>query len=122
MWLAVRDLDRVSAFVASLSGVDGATVLDDTLTVLGFGWEIKAKADPTDTILEFDSSESSGEERTLDGVGMRHRSAAYLCQNVPNLVAYVISQDGDISVIFQNDGRVERHVVGRLQAWTSWME
>jgi hypothetical protein len=46
------------------------------------------------------------EEQLLPRFGHRHRSAFLLCKAVPNAIAFVISQDGDLPVFSSDD----RHV------------
>jgi DNA integrity scanning protein DisA with diadenylate cyclase activity len=46
------------------------------------------------------------EDQLLARFGHRHRSAFLLCKAIPNAIAFVISQDGDLPVFSSDD----RHV------------
>jgi hypothetical protein len=88
-----------AASVGHLSALDGCVVLDRGMTVHGFGGTIETGA----------ASESArtyagplAEEQLLARFGNRHRSAFLLCKAVPNAIAFVISQDGDLRV-FSSD-------------------
>jgi len=93
--------------LAALSATDGCVVLDRSLTLHGFGCVIKS-TDHTSTRTPVDWQ--TGNELSVDDVrkrgGTRHRSAFALCERVPNTLAFVISQDGGVSV-FSND---DQHV------------
>jgi DNA integrity scanning protein DisA with diadenylate cyclase activity len=51
------------------------------------------------------------EDRLLDveEFGMRHRSAIRLVAAAPDVVAFVVSRDGSVNMIFGQDGRVTFH-------------
>lgn len=112
-------LMEAANFVANLSGTDGATVLRADLTLVGFGVEIAVKPRTSSPVFEIvgDSLEVT---RPLDSqqFGMRHRSALWLCAAAPDVVAFVVSQDGTVSLVFSRDGGVyvlpnlETHQVG----------
>lgn len=112
-------LMEAANFVANLSGTDGATVLRSDLTLVGFGVEIAVKPRTSSPVFEIigDSLELT---RPLDAqqFGMRHRSALWLCAAAPDVVAFVVSQDGTVSLVFSREGEVfvlpnlETHQVG----------
>src|SRR5205823_5634323 len=88
-----------------LSATDRCVVLDRTLTVHGFGGSIYSKHQPGDEVCIWVRGESKQEvaaKELLQRFGERHRSAYCLCKEVPNSLAFVISQDGDLR-IFAND-------------------
>ncbi len=104
---AVRDAAR---FIASLSAVDGAVVLTDTLRIIGFGAEVIAASPATDTVHVAQTVEGD-ESRPVPFTefGTRHRSAYRFAAGMDNSVAFVLSQDGGIKAV--------RQVGPRLLMW-----
>jgi hypothetical protein len=97
-----------AASVGHLSAHDGCVVLDRQMTVHGFGGTIEtgaARGSPR-TYADSRTGAPLAEERLLARFGHRHRSAFLLCKAVPNALAFVISQDGDLPVFSSDD----RHV------------
>ena len=45
-------------------------------------------------------------DESAEGVGTRHRSAYRLCKALPDVIAVVISQDGNVRFIKRKDGAV----------------
>jgi hypothetical protein len=78
------------------------------MTVHGFGGTIETgEANvPPRTYADSRTHAPLAEEELLDRFGHRHRSAFQLCKAVPNSIAFVISQDGDLPVFSSDD----RHV------------
>jgi hypothetical protein len=97
---AEQDLMRLADFVASLATVDGAVVLNNALYIFGFGAEITVRCEGDLRVRVYDDPRREGREASLEG-GMRHRSAAYFCNANPDAMAFVVSQDGQISVFFK---------------------
>ena len=86
--------------------VDGAVVMNRRFELLGFGGEITV-AEPVRQIhraVDLEASESI--PAMVDHEGTRHRSAYRLCQAVPGALAFVVSQDGGITVVHARDHRV----------------
>jgi hypothetical protein len=103
-----HQLWSTAASVGHLSALDGCVVLDRRMTVHGFGGTIEtgaAKASPR-TYADSRTNAPLAEEPLLARFGHRHRSAFLLCKAVPNAIAFVISQDGDLPVFSSDD----RHV------------
>ncbi len=98
---------------ASLSNVDGAVVFSRDLRLMGFGAEIlvtDAMAQASPQI--FTNAKTGKPWPTQDPKalgGTRHRSAFRLCQVIPNSLAFVVSQDGPLSVFHS--------IPGKLFAW-----
>lgn len=98
-------------FVASLTAVDGALVLDSDLSILGAGATIRTpeSAMPAEVVLE-DPRHPEAETRVPIAAlgGNRHRSAVCFCAQQAGLaLALVASQDGDLSFFARrNDGLV----------------
>jgi hypothetical protein len=83
-------------------------VLDRQMTVHGFGGTIETTAANSSPRTYVDSRTNAplAEEQLLARFGHRHRSAFLLCKAVPDVIAFVISQDGDLPVFSSDD----RHV------------
>jgi hypothetical protein len=93
-----------AASVGHLSALDGCVVLDRGMTVHGFGGTIETgAAGPSARTY---AGPPIAEEELLVRFGNRHRSAFLLCKAVPNAVAFVISQDGDLRVFSSDDQHV----------------
>lgn len=91
---------EVAHLIAGLTAVDGAFVMTQRFEILGFGGEISGSLPEVKTVAK--SLDIEGEktlEETIDGVGTRHRSAYRLCNALPEAIAVVISQDGNIRFI-----------------------
>jgi hypothetical protein len=97
-----------AASLGHLSAHDGCVVLDRQMTVHGFGGTIEtavAKPSPR-TYVDSRTKAPLAEEQLLARFGHRHRSAFLLCKAVPNVIAFVISQDGDLPVFSSDDKHV----------------
>ncbi len=100
-WHALRS--RVSA-LARLSAIDGCVVLDRALRVHCFGSKIEAEKIGSGSgrkLVDWETKEEIGEEQ-IQGYGTRQRSAIRLCQAVEGALVFVISQDGDLRVLFSD--------------------
>jgi hypothetical protein len=103
-----HQLWSTAASVGHLSALDGCVLLDRRMTVHGFGGTIETGEAKGSPLVYTDANTNSPleEEPLLARFGHRHRSAFMLCKAVPNAVAFVISQDGDLPVFSSDD----RHV------------
>jgi hypothetical protein len=103
-----HQLWSTAASVGQLSAHDGCVLLDRRMTVHGFGGTIETAATASSARTYVDSRTNSplAEDQLLARFGHRHRSAFLLCKAVPNAIAFVISQDGDLPVFSSDD----RHV------------
>ncbi len=79
----IRELEKAERFIASLSLMDGAVVLDRDFTIKSFGARFVAK------------SKVNSDDKPI---GMRHKSAIDFCCSEIGSIAIVISQDGGITV------------------------
>lgn len=109
--------------VSGLSSVDGCVVLDRELRVSGFGGEIlvdpaQASREPRE-LRNLKTGEPMSESE-LDRLGTRHRSAYRLAKAHPGVIAFVVSQDGDLRIF----ASTEDDVFGfdRLHAWVHQSE
>jgi hypothetical protein len=107
-WLQSRGRLSIAArAIGELAAVDGCVVLDRALSVVGFGAKInisrkQAVESPiefrnakTDELVSFDELEKLG--------GMRFQSALRVCKCYPNVVAFVVSQDQEMKVLWSED-------------------
>jgi hypothetical protein len=81
-----------------LSAIDGCVILDNKLRILGFGSKINQLDIPED------------KKSIVEHSGMRHRSAASACIHLPNSAAFVVSQDGDITIFCNTNENGFEHV------------
>ena len=97
---------ELAQLMASLATVDGAVVMNRRFELLGFGAEITV-AEPVLQIqraIDLEATETIA--AMVDGEGTRHRSVYRLCQAFPDSLAFVVSQDGTITVVHARDRRV----------------
>src|SRR6267154_2279144 len=106
-----NELAGVIWFTSLLTRVDGLVLLDPNLEVQGFGVEITAPEEPAEIYTAGDAWASEWLLRKVDyqQYGTRHRSMMRYCAKFPGSVGFVISQDGDV--------RVMTNVEGRLVMW-----
>lgn len=105
---AARDAAR---FIASLTAVDGAVVLTDTLRIIGFGGEVIAGFAGSDTVhLAQNAEGTETREVSFTGFGTRHRSAFRFAASMESSVAFVMSQDGGVKAV--------RQVGAKLLMWS----
>ena len=91
-----EEIQDIAKSIASLTSVDGATVITTGFKVLGFGGEITA-ASPTLTSV----TTASNEKHTIpiDSFGTRHRSAFRFCSSFEDSVAFIVSSDGGVKAV-----------------------
>ncbi len=93
-------------FLADLMSVDGALVLDRTFRLIGFGAEILGDT-PVYTIHRAKDLEANETIRErADASGTRHRSAYRLVMGLPETIAIVVSQDGDVRFVAHHQDRL----------------
>ncbi len=120
LWLSRHNQFRKQIdVVSSLANVDGCVCLTPDLKVLGFGGEIlvdETAAAQSPLVLadaKNDTPQSSQDSSAFGGT--RHRSGFRLCKKASNALAFVVSQDGDLSVFYSNDKNV--YAFRSLGAW-----
>jgi hypothetical protein len=113
-----------AAAIAGLSAVDGCVVLTRNLDLLGFGGviglgECDAKVIGSPRKLKNAQTGAVYEDSEIAslGLGTRHRSAFRFCKVHPNAFVFVISQDGDLRVLFSDDEFV--YGFEHLYAWAN---
>jgi hypothetical protein len=112
---AEEDLVDAAELVAGFAAVDGALVLTSDLRPLGFGAEIVLDAaEPViaHEVIGHAQSAESWPAVDSESFGMRHRSALRCVGVADRTAAFVVSQDGHVSLFWKQDGRVllKRHV------------
>lgn len=105
----LRQLDEAvfeyAHFVAGLAAVDGAVILSGH-ELIGFGGMIAGHSDKVTVARALDSDGERTVLESTDGVGMRHRAVYHLCNELHDVIAMIISQDGDVEVVKWNNGIV----------------
>jgi len=112
--VADRKLIEVEDLVASLSAVDGAVIVASDLTILGFGARLIQSKDKPEAArqheIDFQQHPKWNglpiDRRPLNSFGTRHTAAVRFCEDVPQAVAYVVSQDGALRVFWNREGVV----------------
>lgn len=106
----LRQLDEAvfehAHFIAGLAAVDGAVILTQRHELLGFGGVILGPSDNVRIARALDSEGDHTMPESMDGVGMRHRAAYHLCNELQDAFAMIISQDGDVDVAKRKNGVV----------------
>jgi hypothetical protein len=98
---------EVAHLIAGLTAVDGAVVMTQRFELLGFAGEISGGLSGVQTVakaLDIEADETV--EESTEGVGTRHRSAYRLCKELPDVIAVVISQDGNVRFVKCMEGAV----------------
>lgn len=96
-------------FIATLSRIDGAVVLNDALSVLGFGAEIVVPETKGRVSIARTGRPRGKTSVDLGRYGTRHRSAMRYCGVHHDALALVVSEDGPVRAI--------RYWKGRLWLW-----
>ncbi len=90
---------ELARLFSDLMQVDGALVVDQRLSIIGFGGEIRVDLN----VLQVDQSHDlDGKKVTSWNVqndGTRHRSVYRLCSVEPEVIGFVISQDSHVRMI-----------------------
>jgi hypothetical protein len=95
--------------IASLSRVDGLVSLNEDLSVLAFGCEIRVATDPSCKVFKCnDISPSRGSLTKLDLLhyGTRHRSMARYCDADETALGFVLSSDGPVRAITRHQRKL----------------
>lgn len=107
---AVYDLAEAlyeqAQFVASLAAVDGAVVAGSR-GALGFGGMIVGSLDRlTEVAIASDVEGTIVTRAKIESYGSRHRSVYHLCNTIHNVMAIVVSQDGNVQLAKWRNGIV----------------
>ncbi len=106
---ALAELDEAlfewAHFVSGLSAMDGAVFLSTRFEILGFGGVISGELPMVDVIAKaLDPEGEKTVRESTKGVGLRHLSAYRLCNELHDVTAVVVSQEGDIQFIKWKNG------------------
>jgi DisA bacterial checkpoint controller nucleotide-binding len=102
-----QSLVETSTFIGNLAGADGAIVLTSTFRIVGFSAEITAEMMQRAKIYAvLDQVQRKVIPLDVEQFGMRHRSAINLCSNTADAIVFVVSQDGDVSLIWRKNKHV----------------
>jgi hypothetical protein len=95
----------VAHFIAALSATDGAVIMSKRHELIGFGGVFSGDIDKVGTVNHaLDSEGNLTEPELSEGVGTRHRAAYRLCHELHDVIAIVISQDGNVRFVkWHND-------------------
>ena len=100
-------LFELTHFAADLFLVDGAVVMNRRFEVLGFGAEISAGLENvTNLQVALDIEGKNRRPEAVKRRGTRHRSAYRFCNALRDVLAIVISQDGQVLFVRWHDGDV----------------
>ena len=107
---AVYDLEEAlyeqAQFVASLASVDGA-VITTARGAIGFGGMIVGSLDKlTEVAIANDVEGKMVTLAKIEGYGSRHRSVYHLCNAIHQVMAIVVSQDGNVQLAKWRNGIV----------------
>ncbi len=93
--------DEALDFIAQLADIDGAVVIRDDLSLVGFGVTIGTGVMPQHVMLEDPRNPGTETQVALENLGgNRHQSAVSFCAQQKSLaLALVASQDGDLSLV-----------------------
>jgi hypothetical protein len=94
--------------LAQMAGVDGCSVYDADLRLIGFGGKIHV---PSDALARTFVDARTGDLLSGDimsRTGTRHLSAYRLCDAHANVWCYVVSQDGHVTAFWSDETNVKR--------------
>lgn len=107
-WLQARHrLLSVVESVARLSAVDGCTVFDEDLELIGFGGKIHSSGTDSKNLLDAHANKFLSKE-VMERTGTRHGSAYRLCQAHERVSCYIVSQDGQVTAMWGLKDTVHR--------------
>ena len=87
--------------LGALTALDGATLLDRSLALTGFGIILPVDGARAAVVEAFDVEAANVHPFDLSSRGTRHRAAATYASNHPGSVVFVASQDGDLGCLFR---------------------
>lgn len=97
---------ELARLFSDLMQVDGALVVDQRMSIVGFGGEIRVDRNVLQVFQAFDLDGKKLIPWNVQNDGTRHRSVYRLCSVEPKVVGFVISQDSQVRLIANVDGAV----------------
>jgi DNA integrity scanning protein DisA with diadenylate cyclase activity len=104
-----REIAHLTLAIAGMASLDGAVLFSRSLDVIGFGCRININAESANSIIDvirIRYGRKTRERRNLNTFGMRHLSAHEFVSTQPEAIAIVVSEDGDIRLFANQDGKV----------------
>lgn len=102
-----RALLELARGVADLAAVDGVVLMSKRFEVMGFGGEIVGELPEVPEVARALDVEGEHTEReSTEAVGTRHRSVYRLAARTPEMLAFVVSQDGGVRLVASRSGDV----------------
>lgn len=100
-----REIIDFAHLLADLMDIDGSLILDRSFRLIGFGAEIlgDSHAKVVHRAIDLEATQTVAEP--ADSAGTRHRAAYRLITGMPEAVAVVVSQDGDVRFVARQHGR-----------------
>jgi hypothetical protein len=96
------ELQNTIVEIGGLTALDGATFLDRSLALVGFGIHLPVGDACATAIVEAEDMEATTTHAfDLGGRGTRHRAAATYAWTHSGSIVFVASQDGDIGCLFR---------------------
>lgn len=96
----VETVNKSLKVVGNLTAVDGATVINSEFDILAFGVKIEAKSKPESVLVSTPFEDEEEKNIKLSDLGgTRHQSAVQFVYEQKDAMAFVVSQDGRISVM-----------------------
>ena len=96
------ELQNTIVEIGGLTALDGATFLDRSLALVGFGIHLPVGDACATAIVEAEDMEATTTHAfDLGGRGTRHRAAVTYAWTHPGSIVFVASQDGDIGCLFR---------------------
>lgn len=97
---ASETVNKSLKVISNLTAIDGATVINSNFDILAFGVKIEAQTKPEKVLILSPFEENENKEIKLSDLGgTRHQSAAQFVYEQKTSIAFVVSQDGKISVM-----------------------
>jgi hypothetical protein len=94
--------------LAHLSAVDGCTVFDAALQLVGFGGKIAVLDTQEERQFHDALLDAPLDKDIMKQTGTRHVSAFHLCHTHEGVWCYVVSQDGNVTLFWSDSGTVHR--------------
>ncbi len=106
LWVGAlqSELQHTVSELGALTALDGATILDRSLALVGFGVVLPFDGNIGPVVAAEDVDAASVHEFDLAGRGTRHRAAATCAWSHPGSIVFVASQDGSLACLFRSVG------------------
>jgi len=99
-----EQLGDAAKAIASMTSVDGAVIMNDRMSILGFGAEVIAQSPSLRDIVVV--TRPTNRLVPMASYGTRHRAAFRFCSTFEDAVAFVVSSDGRLKAVKRDGGNV----------------